>query len=36
MTPHQSKIEKLIAEKCPQGVEFLELREIFDIKNGLM
>lgn len=29
-----SKIEKLIAELCPKGVEFKELGELFDIKNG--
>ena len=29
-----NKIEKLIAELCPKGVEFKELREVFDIKNG--
>ena len=29
-----NKIEKLITELCPKGVEFKELREVFDIKNG--
>jgi len=28
MTTHQSKIEKLIAELCPDGVEFKELGEV--------
>ncbi len=34
MVKHMNKIEKLIAELCPNGVEFKELQEIFDIKNG--
>lgn len=34
MSKHQSKIEKLIAELCPNGVEWKELQEVFDIKNG--
>lgn len=29
-----SKIDELIREHCPEGVEFKELQEIFDIKNG--
>ena len=29
-----SKIEKLITELCPKGIEFKELDELFDIKNG--
>ena len=36
MTTHQSKIEKLIAELCPNGVEFKELGNITEsIKTGL-
>ena len=34
MKTHQSKIEKLIAELCPNGVEFKELGEFCDILNG--
>ncbi|MCF7819817.1 restriction endonuclease subunit S [Candidatus Gracilibacteria bacterium] len=34
MNNTQSKIERLIAELCPNGVEFKELGEVFDIKNG--
>jgi type I restriction enzyme S subunit len=34
VTKHVSKIEKLIAKLCPKGVEFKELDELFDIKNG--
>ena len=34
MKTNQSKIEKLIAELCPNGVEFRELQEVFDIRNG--
>lgn len=29
-----NRVEKLIAQRCPEGVEFAELQEIFDIKNG--
>jgi len=29
-----SRIDALIAELCPEGVEFLELKELFDMKNG--
>ncbi|OCX43164.1 hypothetical protein A7X81_07930 [Campylobacter ornithocola] len=29
-----NKIEKLLKELCPNGVEFKKLDEIFDIKNG--
>lgn len=29
-----SKIEELIAQYCPEGVEFLEMQEVFEIKNG--
>ena len=29
-----SSIESLISELCPDGVEFVELQEVFDIKNG--
>lgn len=29
-----NKIEKLIAELCPEGVEFKELQELFVTKNG--
>jgi len=35
MTKHLSKIEKLLAEKCPTGVEFKELGEIGDFYGGL-
>ena len=34
MKTHQSKIEKLIFELCPNGVEFKELGEIAHILNG--
>ena len=34
MPKRQSKIEKLIAELCPAGVEIKELGEVFDVKNG--
>ena len=34
MKTHQSKIEKLIAELCPDGVEWKALGEIFNLKNG--
>ncbi len=33
MTTHQSKIEKLIAELCPNGVEFKELGEVLKIAD---
>jgi len=29
-----STVEALVARLCPEGVEFVELQEIFDIKNG--
>ena len=29
-----SRLEELIEELCPDGVEFLELQELFDTKNG--
>ena len=29
-----NRIEKLIAEFCPEGVEFKEIQELFVIKNG--
>jgi len=29
-----SRLEKLIAELCPDGVEFRQLRRVFDIFNG--
>ena len=29
-----SKIDELIVELCPEGVEYRELQEIFDIRNG--
>lgn len=29
-----SKLEELIAELCPDGVEYKELSEILTIKNG--
>jgi len=29
-----SRIEELIAELCPDGVEFKELQELFVTKNG--
>jgi type I restriction enzyme S subunit len=34
MTKHQSKIEKLIAELCPEGVEFKKLGEVVEIFRG--
>jgi len=34
MKIHQSKIEKLISELCPNGVEFKELGEVCKIKTG--
>lgn len=34
MATKQSKIEKLITELCPNGVEFKELGEVAIIKNG--
>ncbi len=34
MTTHQPKIEKLIAELCPNGVEFKELDEVAKIYDG--
>lgn len=34
MTKHMSKIEKLIAKLCPNGVEFKELSECASIKRG--
>ncbi len=33
MTKHQSKIEKLIVELCPQGVELKELGEVLDYEQ---
>lgn len=35
MTTSQSKIEKLIAEFCPEGVEFKELGEVARIRHGI-
>ena len=35
MKTHQSKIEKLIAELCPNGVEFKELNELGNFYSGL-
>lgn len=29
-----SRIEELIAQYCPHGVEFIELQELFDTRNG--
>ena len=29
-----SKLEELIAELCPDGVEYVQLREVFELKNG--
>ncbi len=29
-----SKIDELIAEFCPNGVEYFELQDVFEIKNG--
>ena len=34
MTTNQSKIEKLISELCPKGVEFKELGEVCKIETG--
>ncbi len=34
MPKHQNKIEKLIAELCPEGVVFKELGKVAKIKNG--
>jgi len=34
MTNKQSKIEKLIAELCPNGVELKELGEVCKFQNG--
>ena len=34
MKTHQSKIEKLIAELCPHGVEFRRLGDVSEIKRG--
>jgi type I restriction enzyme, S subunit len=34
MPKRQSKIEKLIAEFCPEGVEFRHLRDVARIRNG--
>lgn len=34
MTKYQSKIERLIAEKCPEGVEFLELGTVAKVGTG--
>ena len=34
MTNHQNKIEKIIAELCPNGVEFKELGDVCVIKTG--
>ena len=33
MTKHLSKIEKLIAELCPDGVEFKELGDLAEHRN---
>ncbi len=35
MTNQQNKIEKLIAKMCPDGVEFLKLGNIAEIKRGI-
>lgn len=29
-----SKIEELIEQLCPKGVEFIEMQEVFEIRNG--
>ena len=29
-----SRIDDLIAELCPDGVEFVELRQLFNYRNG--
>lgn len=34
MTNHNNKIEKLISELCPNGVEFLELGKLASIETG--
>ena len=34
MTKHQSNIEKLIAELCPDGVEYKELGEVCEIADN--
>lgn len=34
MNKHQNKVEKLIEELCPNGVEFAELNEIARIRHG--
>ena len=34
MKTHQSKIEKLIAELCPNGVEFKELGQVATLRRG--
>lgn len=34
MTDSQNKIEKLIAELCPKGVEFKKLGEVCEISRG--
>jgi len=34
MTTHQSKIEKLIAELCPNGVEFKEFGGVCEIADN--
>lgn len=34
MTNHQSKIEKLIAELCPNGVEFFDIGKVCNISRG--
>ena len=34
MTKEANKIEQLIAELCPEGVRFVELKKIADILNG--
>ncbi len=33
MSTNQSKIERLIAELCPNGVEFKELGEVLDYEQ---
>mgnify|MGYP001590100886 FL=1 len=34
MPSHQSKIEKLIVELCPEGVEFKTIGEIVEFSKG--
>ena len=34
MPHHQSKIDQLLAQHCPEGVEFKALGEVFNLKNG--